>query len=77
MLEEKFSSGDSFFHKLDPRIKIIVAVLFSIVVAIMDKYITLAVALIFSLGVMIIARLNIKQVFSCLLIVNSFLLFCG
>lgn len=54
MLEEIFSSGDSFFHKLDLRVKIIVAVLFSIVVAITDKYITLAITLIFSLGLVII-----------------------
>jgi len=64
LLEKKFSEGDTFFHKLDPRIKIIVAVLFSIVVAIMDKYITLAITLIFSLGLMIFVRLNIKEVFS-------------
>jgi len=75
LLEEKYSSGNSFFHKLDPRVKIIVAVFFSIVVAITDKYITLAIAFIFSMGLMIMARLNIKQVFSRLLIVNSFIAF--
>ena len=44
MVSEVFASGDSFLHRYDPRDKIIVAVLFSIVVALADRPAVLALA---------------------------------
>jgi len=74
LIKEKFSEGDSFFHKLDPRVKIIVALLFSIIVAVSDKYTSLIGALFFVAVAVIVARLRTKEVISRLLVVNSFIL---
>ncbi len=73
LIKEKFSEGDSFLHKLDPRIKIIVALLFSIIVALTDKYTSMLGALLFAVGAVIIARLRTREIISRLLVVNSFI----
>ena len=73
LIKERFSEGDSFLHKCDPRVKIIVASLFSIIVALTDKYTSMLGALLFAIGVVIIARLRTKEVISRLLVVNSFI----
>lgn len=73
LIKEKFSEGDSFFHKLDPRVKIIVSLLFSIIVAVSDKYTLLIGALFFAAAAVIVARLKTKEVISRLLVVNSFI----
>jgi len=73
LIKERFSEGDSFLHKLDPRVKIIVALLFSIIVALTDKYTSMLGALLFAVGTVIIARLRTKEVISRLLVVNSFI----
>lgn len=70
MIKEKFSEGDSFFHKLDPRIKIIVALLFSVIVAVSDKYTSLWGALFLAVAAVIVARLRTKEVISRLLVVT-------
>ena len=49
MIEEEFSTGNSFVHRLDPRVKIISAVLFSVVVAVSDNFAALLSALTVSL----------------------------
>ncbi|GAI37834.1 unnamed protein product [marine sediment metagenome] len=73
MIKEKFSEGDSFFHKLDPRVKIIVTLLFSVVVAVSDKHTTLIGALFLAVIAVTVARLRTKEVISRLLVVNSFI----
>ena len=73
LIKEKFSEGDSFFHKLDPRVKIIVALLFSVIVAVSDKYTSLWGALFLAVAAVIVARLRTKEVISRLLVVNSFI----
>jgi cobalt/nickel transport system permease protein len=73
LIKEKFSEGDSFFHKLDPRVKIIVALLFSAIVAVSDKYTSLWGALFLAVIAVIIARLRTKEIISRLLVVNSFI----
>ena len=72
---DNFATGDSLLHRLDPRIKIIVAVLFSVVVALADRFWCLAVAVCVSLGLILVTRLSLKQVLLRLLAVNSFILF--
>ncbi|MCJ7789473.1 MAG: energy-coupling factor transporter transmembrane protein EcfT, partial [Candidatus Atribacteria bacterium] len=74
MIKEKFSEGDSFLHKLDPRVKIIVALLFSAIVAVTDRYTPLWGDLLFAVGLIIIAKLKIREVILRLLVVNSFIL---
>ncbi|HAJ34000.1 MAG TPA: cobalt ECF transporter T component CbiQ [Candidatus Atribacteria bacterium] len=73
MIKEKFSEGDSFLHKLDPRVKITVALLFSVIVAVSDKYTSLIGALFFAIVAVILARLRTREVISRLLVVNSFI----
>ena len=74
MIKERFSEGDSTLHRLDPRVKIIVASFFSVIVAASDKYTLLLGALLFAVGTVLIARLRTKEIISRLLVVNSFIL---
>jgi len=73
LIKEKFSEGDSILHRLDPRVKIIVALLFSVMVAVTDKYTSLLGALLFAVGSVAVARLRAKEIISRLLVVNSFI----
>ena len=74
MVHETFTYGDSMVHRLDPRIKVIVAIVFSIVIAVADKFSVLLYGLCFSLSLIWIARLNIQKVGFRLMIVNGFIL---
>ena len=60
---EPFAYGNSFFHRLDPRVKIITAALFSIVVALTYKLGILFVFAVSALAMLFIARLSLKKVF--------------
>jgi cobalt/nickel transport system permease protein len=73
LIKENFSEGNSILHRLDPRVKIIVALFFSVIVAVTDKYISLSGGLIFAVGAVAVARLRIKEIISRLLVVNSFI----
>jgi cobalt/nickel transport system permease protein len=75
VLEEGFIVGDSVIHRLDPRVKSIVAGIFSIVVAVSDRFLALIPALFIALFFVFLARLPIQRVFSRLLIVNGFIFF--
>ena len=75
MIDEDFAFGNTAIHRLDPRIKIIVAAAFSIVIAVADKFPVLLTALPFSCILVAIARLNVKAVLRRLLIVNTFIFF--
>jgi cobalt/nickel transport system permease protein len=72
---EEFALGDSFVHKLDPRVKIICAFVFSTVVALNHWISAAAVAIIFPLVLIVAARINIGRVLSRLAVVNTFVLF--
>jgi cobalt/nickel transport system permease protein len=74
MVAEEFSSGNSLFHNLDPRIKIAVATLFSIIVAIADRTEVLLLALLFSVCCIVVSRLPLKRVMRRLFLVNGFIL---
>jgi len=73
LIKEKFSAGDSPLHRLDPRVKIIVALFFSVIVAVTDKYTSLLSALLFAVVIVAVARLKTKEIVSRLLVVNSFI----
>ena len=72
---DNFASGDSLIHRLDPRVKTVVAVLFSVVVALADDYACLAFAACVAITLLLLARLSFKQVLLRLLAVNTFILF--
>jgi cobalt/nickel transport system permease protein len=74
MVAEEFSSGNSLIHDLDPRIKIIVATLFSITVAVADRTEVLLLALLFSACCVILSNLPVLRVMRRLLLVNGFIL---
>jgi cobalt/nickel transport system permease protein len=71
VIEVDFANGNSIIDHLDPRVKIIVAGAFSIVVATADRFWALVPALVLSLSFMLLARLQLKKVCFRLLIVNG------
>lgn len=75
MIEEEFSTGKSFIHGLDPRIRIIVAALFSVVVATSTNLSALIPALAVSLFLIVLTKLPTRKVFYRLLLVNGLILF--
>lgn len=75
MLEEAFAEGDSVVHRLDPRVKIVVAVLFAVVVAVAGRMPVLLAALGVSVFLAAAARLAFGKLVVRLLIVNGFIFF--
>jgi cobalt/nickel transport system permease protein len=73
-IAEPFAYGNSFVHCLDPRVKIITAALFSLVVALTYKLDILFVSAVSALVMLFIARLSLKKVFWRLIVVNGFIL---
>lgn len=71
---ESFAYGNSPVHRLDPRVKIITAALFSVVVALTYKPAVICVAAGSILALLFAARLPLKKVLSRLLVVNGFIL---
>jgi cobalt/nickel transport system permease protein len=74
-IQEPFSEGASLAHRLDPRGKIVVAALFSILVAVTKSYVVALAGLALAIIYLALARLPLKQVIMRLLVVNSFIFF--
>ena len=74
MIEEFFINGNSIIHRLDPRVKTIVAGSFSLVVAVSDRFVALIPAFLLALSFIFLARIPLKKVLSRLLIVNGLIL---
>lgn len=72
---EEFSVGDSWVHDLDPRVKIVVTLIFSVVVALNQHLFGSALSLVLPVALIIAARLSIKKVLMRLAIVNGFIAF--
>ncbi len=72
---KEISGSDSIIYCLDPRVKIIIAILFSVMVAVSDRFLVLISALILNLFIIITARVPIKEVFKRLIPVNTLLIF--
>ena len=75
IIEEQFATGDSFVHNLDPRVKIIVAMVFSVVVAVSCKFSALLFALAVSVFLIVSTKLPMRKVFYRLVAVNGLILF--
>lgn len=71
---EPFAYGNSLVHRLDPRVKVITAALFSVVVALTYEPAVLCVAAGSILALLFAARLSLKKVLSRLVVVNGFIL---
>ncbi len=73
MNSNNFSLMDTVIHRIDPRCKIIFAVLVSFAVAVSDNYIVLIPVMIFSVVSAFAAGLRIVVVLKRLLIINLFI----
>ena len=74
MISEPFAIGESMIHRLDPRIRLILTVLYSFVVALSYHFSVLIPALIFSSILILISRIRIQEVLKRLVIVNALIL---
>lgn len=72
---EEFSEGNSFLHRADPRVKILIFALFSVLCAVTSGIKTPTLFLLYSFILLLIARLKIKSVLARLLIANFFIAF--
>jgi cobalt/nickel transport system permease protein len=73
MIEESFADGDSAIHRLDPKLKIVFAAVFSMVVAISNDFSTLLFALLVAVSMVCLARLNFKDVLRRLSVLLGFI----
>lgn len=72
---EEFSLGNSWVHDLDPRVKIVVTLVFSLVVALNQHLVGTALSLALPVGLLASARLSMSKVLVRLAIVNGFVAF--
>lgn len=72
MISEAYAVGNSCFHRLDPRLKIIVATIYAFIVASAVQFNTLAAALLISTILLTLARLPFTSVAKRVLLVNGF-----
>jgi cobalt/nickel transport system permease protein len=71
MISEPFATGTSFIHKLDPRVRVIFATAYCVVVALAEEFPVLLVALALSVALVLLSGLNLRAVAKRMLIVNS------
>jgi cobalt/nickel transport system permease protein len=62
MLREPFAVGSSPLHRLDPRIRLVSAAVYSCTVAVCREFPALTAALLLSMGMVAMARLQISEV---------------
>lgn len=74
MIRESFAEGNSWIHGIDPRLRVIGAAAFAVVVAISYDFTALFIGLILSLCMVLSARLDIRAVVQRLLAPVIFLL---
>jgi cobalt/nickel transport system permease protein len=74
MLEEPFAFGNSFIHRLDPRMRLISAGVFSIVVALSSNFQALTAAVLISFLLVTMAQLPARDIIKRIILVNSFIM---
>ena len=75
MISEPFATGESIIHRLDPRIRIVVATVYCFVIAFSNQFPVLLIALVISSVMIISAGLGFKDVGKRLVLVNGLILF--
>lgn len=75
MLQEPFAFQNSWMHQLDPRIRLVTAFFYSLVVALSRNFIVLTTAVAISILLIMLARLPARQVIKRIVIVNTFIFF--
>lgn len=74
MLSEPFAHGTSLLHRLDPRLRVLAAAAFSIIVAVSYGFPVLIAALMVAILLVVLGGLNPKNLFKRLLVINGFVL---
>ena len=74
MIEEPFAVGNTYIYTLDPRVRIVFAVVFSFVTALSNRFPVLIAALFISILLVSIGRLKVREVLKRLFVVFWFLL---
>ncbi len=74
MIHESLANGHSQIHRLDPRLKIIFATVYSFIIALSDRFPTLFAALALSFLLIGLARLNLQEVLRKVVLVNGLIL---
>lgn len=72
MHEEEFAQGGSAIHLMDPRLKIVLAAVFSVIVAVSTRYPVMIAALAIAAALVAAARLDFLLVLRRLVLVNLF-----
>lgn len=72
---EEFAEGNSFFHRLDPRVKLIALMPYISVIAIMSGIRLPSLAIIISILMVSLTGIGIKSLFNRLIVVNAFVFF--
>lgn len=72
---EEFALGDSLIHRLDPRVKIAIAAIYSVIVALNGSVHAAAVSICFPVILILFARLSVRRILRRLAVVNAFVLF--
>ena len=73
MLAEPFADGNSLMHRLDPRGKVVAAVLFSCVAAVSFRWASLGMALLTALILVCLAKPSPRMILRRLLLANVFI----
>jgi cobalt/nickel transport system permease protein len=74
VIGERFSQGASHIHAIDPRVRILSAVTYSIIIAVTGKLEVACAGLTAGVVLIALARLSVKHVLYRLLIINTFIL---
>ncbi|MFO8240482.1 MAG: cobalt ECF transporter T component CbiQ [Dissulfuribacterales bacterium] len=74
MICERFASGKSILHSADPRVKILLAVLYAFVTVGLESQEGQILALLGGLLLVMAARLSLKEIFRRLFVVNLFVM---
>jgi cobalt/nickel transport system permease protein len=75
VIGEEFTIEGSLIQSLDARVKVVVVFLFSILVAVSNRFVVLTIALSVSVSIVLLARLPMRQLVRRLIPVNAFILF--
>ncbi|RLB43718.1 MAG: cobalt ECF transporter T component CbiQ [Deltaproteobacteria bacterium] len=75
MFEENFYQGDSFFHRADPRGKVICASLLVVTIALLERLFASGAAFLMATFFLAAARLPAEKVIKRLVVVNTFIAF--
>ena len=73
MVCDTFSTGESLVHRLDPRVRVVVATAFAVLIAVGQRFEVLGVGVAMAVGGAVVARLPVVATLKRLLAVNLFM----